>query len=317
MIGYDSQEHHPQLGLFPGIDSNVSYPSQQGFDYRHCNYAGYPPPTAFAAFGEEMKGAKGEDSSFPVRLHYLLDVLQQDGLAHLASWQPHGRCFVVHNPDDFAEKVLPLWFRQSRFGSFQRQLNLYGFKRLKQGRDKGGYYHDSFLRGYPQLAHDIKRAKTKKAKSSDSEEEPGEPNFYSIPFLPITFPAALIRNAPPPPASVPVSQASKENVFAQPRQQPGQGVPAMHYMPIIHVPAAVNEEEKPPMAQQAPPPASYRDSFLELNVPLLQTKLFASPQPPSLPAWLPVASKAQEIQENVNRDDVASPSQSTTTTTTM
>ena len=62
------------------------------------------------------------------------------------SRQPHGRCFVMHKPKEFAAKVMPLYFRQSKITSFQRQLNLYGFIRITQGPDRGGYYHELFLR---------------------------------------------------------------------------------------------------------------------------------------------------------------------------
>jgi hypothetical protein len=44
--------------------------------------------------------------------------------------------------------------------SFQRQLNLYGFRRITDGRDKGGYFHDFFLKGQRKLCNNIKRKKT-------------------------------------------------------------------------------------------------------------------------------------------------------------
>ena len=60
--------------------------------------------------------------------------------------QPHGRCFVVHKPKEFVADVMPTYFRQSKLTSFQRQLNLYGFTRITKGPDRGGYYHELFLR---------------------------------------------------------------------------------------------------------------------------------------------------------------------------
>ncbi len=60
--------------------------------------------------------------------------------------QPHGRCFKVHKPKEFVAEVMTTYFHQSKLTSFQRQLNLYGFARVTRGPDRGGYYHELFLR---------------------------------------------------------------------------------------------------------------------------------------------------------------------------
>jgi hypothetical protein len=52
------------------------------------------------------------------------------------------------------------------------------------GRDKGGYYHELFLRGKPQLAHKIPRTKLKNEGARKSTSPETEPNFYTLPFLP-------------------------------------------------------------------------------------------------------------------------------------
>jgi hypothetical protein len=46
--------------------------------------------------------------SFPVKLHYMLSELETDGMDDIVSWQPHGRCFLVHKPQEFVDKVLHL-----------------------------------------------------------------------------------------------------------------------------------------------------------------------------------------------------------------
>jgi hypothetical protein len=57
----------------------------------------------------DMEGSSSKkDKNFPVRLHYVLSEMEKDGLQHIVSWQPHGRCFIVHDQKLFAKSVLPL-----------------------------------------------------------------------------------------------------------------------------------------------------------------------------------------------------------------
>jgi hypothetical protein len=58
------------------------------------------------------------------------------------SFYSHGRAFGVHDMERFIEEVMPKYFKQSKWNSFARQLNLYGFMRLASGPDSGGYYHE-------------------------------------------------------------------------------------------------------------------------------------------------------------------------------
>ena len=119
---------------------------------------------------------------FPIKLQEMLDRVQEDGYEDIVSWQPHGRCFCIHRPKAFQE-LLPKYFKLSKVASFQRQLNLYGFQRLTIGRDKGGYYHELFLRGMAFLAYRIPRVKVKgtgvRARSNPDEE----PCFWDMPWV--------------------------------------------------------------------------------------------------------------------------------------
>jgi hypothetical protein len=56
---------------------------------------------------EHTQPNQGEEN-FPVKLHYMLTELEFDGMDNVISWQPHGRCFLVHKQQQFVEKVLPL-----------------------------------------------------------------------------------------------------------------------------------------------------------------------------------------------------------------
>ena len=57
---------------------------------------------------QQQQQQHADNSAFPVKLHYMLSDMQADGLDHVVSWQPHGRCFIVHKPHVFADKILAL-----------------------------------------------------------------------------------------------------------------------------------------------------------------------------------------------------------------
>ncbi len=81
------------------------------------------------------KGKLGRVSSsekeqpFPHKLYRMLESVDSLGLAHTVSWLPDGRSFLVNDPTKFMELVVPQFFNATKFRSFQRQLNLWGFHR--------------------------------------------------------------------------------------------------------------------------------------------------------------------------------------------
>jgi hypothetical protein len=54
------------------------------------------------------------------------------------------------------------------------------------GRDKGGYYHELFLRSKRFLSHRIQRTKIKGTGARKPGSPDTEPSFYNVPFLPST-----------------------------------------------------------------------------------------------------------------------------------
>jgi hypothetical protein len=148
----------------------------------------------------------GVSVSFPIKLHRILDQVAAEGLSHIISWQPHGRCFVIRKPKEFADHVMPGYFRQTKLTSFQRQLNLYGFNRVTRGHDSGGYYHELFLRGKPFLCKHMVRTKVKGTKFKAASSPNQEPNFYLMVSIPggipvhsqyhLLTPGSLLRQPP-------------------------------------------------------------------------------------------------------------------------
>lgn len=95
--------------------------------------------------------------SFPWKLHLMLERAEKENYQHIVSWVKDGTSFKVHNSHEFVERIMPIYFDQTRFESFRRQLNLYGFCRVSRGVDRGVVSHPSFRKGAPYLCSNIKR----------------------------------------------------------------------------------------------------------------------------------------------------------------
>lgn len=128
----------------------------------------------------------GVTTPFPEKLYQMLDhiALNEVELSSIVSWQPHGRCFLVKKVKEFTSTVLPRFFQQKKYASFQRQLNLYGFNRITKGPDKGSYYHELFLRSKKFLCRGIARMKVKGTGARMASNPDQEPNFYKMPPMP-------------------------------------------------------------------------------------------------------------------------------------
>jgi hypothetical protein len=60
------------------------------------------------------------------------------------------------------------------------QINLYGFIRLWRGKDRGGYYHEYFLRSRPHLLRFVRRIGKKTSGCRSRVNPDREPNFYDM-----------------------------------------------------------------------------------------------------------------------------------------
>lgn len=144
------------------------------------------------AIKQQRKGPRGGVKvPFPKKLYSLLE---ENLFEDVISWQPHGRSFLVRKPTEFVNNVMPRYFQQSKMTSFQRQLNLYGFTRLlASGPDKGGYYHELFLRGKSNLCPHILRTRIKGPTRRVTPDPNNEPRFYKMEFLPESKPISPAR----------------------------------------------------------------------------------------------------------------------------
>eukprot|EP00571_Detonula_confervacea_P003355 CAMPEP_0172325650 /NCGR_PEP_ID=MMETSP1058-20130122/54473_1 /TAXON_ID=83371 /ORGANISM="Detonula confervacea, Strain CCMP 353" /LENGTH=526 /DNA_ID=CAMNT_0013042241 /DNA_START=159 /DNA_END=1739 /DNA_ORIENTATION=+ len=113
--------------------------------------------------------AAGSVPTFPAKMHA---ILTNPELADVVGWAPHGRSWRILKPRDFEIRVLPKYFEHSKFSSFVRQANGWGFRRMSQGYDKNAYYQEYFLRAMPWLCKKMRRPKVAEKKAVDPEMEP-------------------------------------------------------------------------------------------------------------------------------------------------
>jgi hypothetical protein len=78
-----------------------------------------------------------KEEAFPVKLYKLLEEVEQVGEESVIGWSSDGLKFTVYQPKVFAQTWMIRYFNQSKYKSFQRQLNLYNFYREPKGAIKG------------------------------------------------------------------------------------------------------------------------------------------------------------------------------------
>jgi len=98
--------------------------------------------------GGSSTGTTEAGTSFPRKLHEMLDAAEREGFQHIVSWLPGNLSFRVHDNKAFAAEIIPKYLSSmTKYKSFVRQLNLYCFTRINKGQHRGSYHHPQFVRG--------------------------------------------------------------------------------------------------------------------------------------------------------------------------
>eukprot|EP00977_Amphora_coffeiformis_P023836 scaffold14501_cov163-Amphora_coffeaeformis.AAC.1 len=107
------------------IQSVKSAPGATNHSY--CDYSKLPPPPGYT-FPSNL-----DNMTFAEKVY---DMLSKPRYEHSIAWMPHGRAFKIMVPKSFEAEVCPQYFGHSRYSSFLRDLNKYGFKHLTKGEDR-------------------------------------------------------------------------------------------------------------------------------------------------------------------------------------
>lgn len=160
-----------------------------------------PTTSALAYFPFPRTGKRGVPQQFPRRLYEMLEgeakLKELDPVHHheIISWSDSGTAFKIYNATEFADIILPRYFRTSKFSSFQRNLNLvsaylcryvgclgnapirshsrsshqqYGFAKVRRGPETDMYANPAFLRHEPESLVQLRKVTTTDRKRWES-----------------------------------------------------------------------------------------------------------------------------------------------------
>lgn len=106
-----------------------------------------------------------ESYELPVKQNFvykLFMVLENSANSNTIDWSPVGTSFIIKDIHHFSNSILPETFRHSKYMSFVRQLNMYGFIKVNRNAnfdddEPREFFHAKFIRGRKDLLPSIVR----------------------------------------------------------------------------------------------------------------------------------------------------------------
>jgi hypothetical protein len=250
----DGVTYGPVVAVPPPSNNNVALSQQQQqqtqeskkpchpyFYYRDFSTLPDPDPATPIT-------APGRIPNFPAKMYA---ILSRKDLCDIITWLPHGRSWKVLKPREFEVKVIPTYFEHSKFSSFIRQANGWGFRRIiSKGGDRNSYYHELFLRGKPHL---IKLMRRPPPSSKPLADATTEPDFHAISA---ERPLPEIKDGDAATDAVASGNFPRQATYSFIPPQISSAAPAA---------AAATTKVAPGPAVQAPPPSQQQQPTMQYN----------------------------------------------------
>jgi len=112
---------------------------------------------------EKHKGKNASEDSIPSFIRKTYEILEEGKHADVIHWSEDGTAIIINNPTEFAQRVLPAYFKHNNLTSFIRQLNMYDFHKKRSLNMDHVYYHELFQRGKRHLLKEIRRKNSETA----------------------------------------------------------------------------------------------------------------------------------------------------------
>ncbi|OQS01667.1 HSF-type DNA-binding protein [Achlya hypogyna] len=133
---------------------------------------------------------RGWVAPFLLHLHQML----RRESPQIIRWTVDGKAFEILDKATMTEKILPKYFRNKNFASFQRQLNYFGFRKWSKSRAMHSTYsRDHFTRdNFDDLVYVKRQSKSSKKKEeltdkSDMESDASSPVLMALPTPTLTM----------------------------------------------------------------------------------------------------------------------------------
>jgi hypothetical protein len=102
-----SMGNHSHDSSMPGQAFKRTFVEHSYHDHYHDPLETLPQECFSEIQVKRQRGPRGGVAvAFPEKLHDMLSRMDEEGTNNIISWQPHGRCFLIHKKKEFVNQVM-------------------------------------------------------------------------------------------------------------------------------------------------------------------------------------------------------------------